>query len=69
MLIAVFYTADRLLQYDEHLTQLERKISLVQERALEQAETDSLGTWHLDEEMQEQEHMQVTEILQHSLWN
>jgi hypothetical protein len=47
---------DYCLQYDEHLTQLESKISLVQERALEQAETDSLGTWHLDEE---QEHPQV----------
>ncbi|XP_054274106.1 transcription initiation factor TFIID subunit 1-like [Macrosteles quadrilineatus] len=49
---------ETLEEYDEHLTQLERKISLVQERALEQAETDSLGNWHLDEEMQEQDHHQ-----------
>lgn len=28
------------LQYDNHLTELEKKISLVQERALEQAEMD-----------------------------
>uniref|UniRef100_A0A1B6CHJ8 Bromo domain-containing protein n=2 Tax=Clastoptera arizonana TaxID=38151 RepID=A0A1B6CHJ8_9HEMI len=32
-------------EYDEHLTQLEKNISLVQERALEQAEIDSIGTW------------------------
>ncbi|KAK6628726.1 hypothetical protein RUM43_002542 [Polyplax serrata] len=32
-------------EYDDHLTQLEKNISLVQERALEQAETDSIGTW------------------------
>lgn len=32
-------------EYDEHLTQLERNISIVQERALEQAEIDSIGTW------------------------
>nr|CAD7267846.1 unnamed protein product [Timema shepardi] len=30
-------------EYGDHLTQLERSISLVQERALEQAEVDSLG--------------------------
>jgi len=34
-----------LFQYGDHLTQLERSISLVQERALEQAEIDSIGTW------------------------
>jgi hypothetical protein len=34
-----------LFQYGDHLTQLEKSISLVQERALEQAETDSYGTW------------------------
>ncbi|KAJ9586080.1 hypothetical protein L9F63_020277 [Diploptera punctata] len=32
-------------EYGDHLTQLERNISLVQERALEQAEIDSFGTW------------------------
>ncbi|PNF40464.1 Transcription initiation factor TFIID subunit 1 [Cryptotermes secundus] len=32
-------------EYGDHLTQLERSISLVQERALEQAEIDSIGTW------------------------
>ncbi|XP_039293213.1 transcription initiation factor TFIID subunit 1 [Nilaparvata lugens] len=32
-------------EYDEHLTQLEKNISLVQERALEQAETNSIDTW------------------------
>lgn len=31
-------------QYETHLDSLEKKISLAQERALEQAETDSLGT-------------------------
>ncbi|KAG8223686.1 hypothetical protein J437_LFUL004051 [Ladona fulva] len=31
-------------EYDEHLTQLERNIRLAQERALEQADMDSLGT-------------------------
>lgn len=31
---------DTLAEYDDHLTQLEKKISLVQERALEQAEMD-----------------------------
>ncbi|KAL0280152.1 UNVERIFIED_CONTAM: hypothetical protein PYX00_001531 [Menopon gallinae] len=32
-------------EYDDHLTQLEKNISLVQERALEQAEMDSIGNW------------------------
>lgn len=40
-------------EYDEHLTQLEHSISLAQERALEQAEMDSLGPWPHDEEGQE----------------
>lgn len=31
-------------QYEDHLDALEKKITLAQERALEQAETDSLGT-------------------------
>ncbi|KAL1130727.1 hypothetical protein AAG570_011968 [Ranatra chinensis] len=41
-------------EYDEHLTNLEQKISLAQERALEQADIDSLGPWlgH-DEDMNE----------------
>lgn len=37
-------------EYGDHLTQLEKNISLVQERALEQAEVDSLGTWGAGEE-------------------
>uniref|UniRef100_T1HCU3 Transcription initiation factor TFIID subunit 1 n=2 Tax=Rhodnius prolixus TaxID=13249 RepID=T1HCU3_RHOPR len=43
-------------EYDEHLTQLEQSISLAQERALEQADIDSLGPWlgH-DEDGQEQD--------------
>uniref|UniRef100_A0A1B6IXS7 Bromo domain-containing protein n=3 Tax=Homalodisca TaxID=139475 RepID=A0A1B6IXS7_9HEMI len=50
---------ETLEEYDEHLTQLERNISLVQERALEQAETDSLGTWlGGDEDIPEQDHHQ-----------
>ncbi|XP_075228523.1 TATA-box binding protein associated factor 1 isoform X4 [Lycorma delicatula] len=46
-------------EYDEHLTQLEQNISLVQERALEQAETDSLGTWlgAEDENYQQEDHV------------
>ena len=35
------------------MTQLEQSISLAQERALEQAEIDSLGPWPHDEEGQE----------------
>lgn len=31
-------------EYDEHLTQLERSVRIAQERALEQADMDSLGT-------------------------
>ncbi|KAK7790672.1 hypothetical protein R5R35_002446 [Gryllus longicercus] len=37
-------------EYRDQLTQLEKNISLVQERALEQAEVDSLGTWGGGEE-------------------
>lgn len=40
-------------EYDEHLTQLEQSISIAQERALEQADIDSLGPWQQDEEGQE----------------
>ncbi|XP_024082109.1 transcription initiation factor TFIID subunit 1 isoform X2 [Cimex lectularius] len=32
-------------EYDEHLAQLEQRISVTQERALEQADMDSLGPW------------------------
>ncbi|XP_047488468.1 transcription initiation factor TFIID subunit 1-like isoform X2 [Penaeus chinensis] len=35
---------ESLAEYETHLDSLEKKISLAQERALEQAETDSLGT-------------------------
>ena len=36
------------MQYDEHLTQLEKNISLVQQRAMEQADIDPL--WLAGEE-------------------
>lgn len=41
----LIFSRTTLEEYDDHLTQLEKNISLVQERALEQAETDSIGTW------------------------
>ncbi|XP_076037164.1 transcription initiation factor TFIID subunit 1-like [Oratosquilla oratoria] len=37
-------TKESLFEYDAHLDALEKKIALAQERALEQAENDSLGT-------------------------
>uniref|UniRef100_A0A146L8G5 Transcription initiation factor TFIID subunit 1 n=5 Tax=Lygus hesperus TaxID=30085 RepID=A0A146L8G5_LYGHE len=45
---------DTLAEYEEHLSQLEQRITLVQERALEQAEMDNLDNWlgH-DEDTQE----------------
>ena len=55
---AIFNTVvSQLNEYGDHLDQLERNISLVQERALEQAEVDSLGTWPGDHD-QENDHDQ-----------
>lgn len=42
LLIYLFFFI--IFQYETHLDALEKKIALAQERALEQAETDSLGT-------------------------
>lgn len=42
----------QLNEYNDHLDQLERNISLVQERALEQADVDSLGTWPGDHDQE-----------------
>lgn len=48
---AIYNTVvSQLNDYGDHLDQLERNISLVQERALEQADVDSVGTWPGDHE-------------------
>lgn len=38
----LFFLSSSLLQYDEHLTQLERDISTAKEAALEEADLESL---------------------------
>lgn len=68
LMIVLRYLLRVCLQYDDHLTQLERNISLVQERALEQAETDSLGTWlGGEEDIHDTDHQQVTNLSLHHL--
>lgn len=54
---AIYNTVvSQLNDYGDHLDQLERNISLVQERALEQADVDSVGTWPDHEQDTENDH-------------
>lgn len=59
---AIYNTAvSQLNEYSDYLDQLERNISLVQERALEQADVDSLGTWPGDHDQENENDPEPTE--------
>ncbi|KAJ1525331.1 hypothetical protein ONE63_010152 [Megalurothrips usitatus] len=51
----------QLNEYGDHLDQLEKNISIVQERALEQADVDSLGTWPGDHDQENENDQEPTE--------